>query len=328
MRLLIALALTMAAVLAAPTLTGTGATPMAVWQDAGPLEQLKLRPSLPQLGRRAEIPLTDIDELPTNADIAQQISDVPLDLICTRLTDAAQSSGLPAPFFARLIWQESRFNARAVSPAGAQGVAQFMPRVASAMGLVNPFDPLAALPVSAELLRTHYRNFGNLGLAAAAYNAGPKRILDWLARRGKLPEETRNYVRIVTGQPPERWTVEQPIEISYKLPSRAPCHGIGGLSREAGTQTIPVQLESSVAKVIADARAAEERAKKIRAARALKAAKAANAAKAKAKEIAKKDAAPKKEAVSKGNSREKLMSRGKSQDPVHSRGDKVASAVR
>jgi hypothetical protein len=201
--------------------------------------------------------------------------------MCAALADAAQSTGLPAPFFARLIWQESRFDPQAVSPAGAQGVAQFMPKVAAAMGLDNPFDPLAALPTSAQLLRTLYRSFGNLGLAAAAYNAGPKRIQDWLARRGKLPEETRNYVRIITGHPPERWTIVNSIDMPIDLPARAPCHGIAGMSRSAGVTTIPVRLDASVIRLIEEAKAAAKRAKAAKARRAIKTARAANAAKAK-----------------------------------------------
>ena len=87
------------------------------------------------------------------------------------LAASANKSGLPVSFFANLIWQESRFVLRAVSPAGALGIAQFMPRTAVAVGLTNPFDPLKALPASARLLGGLFQRFGNLGLAAAAYNA-------------------------------------------------------------------------------------------------------------------------------------------------------------
>src|SRR5437773_2776804 len=83
----------------------------------------------------------------------------------------------------RLPWQESRFNPSSVSHAGAQGIAQFMPGTARLVGLANPFDPIQALPKSAALLRDLRAQFGNLGLAAAAYNAGPKRIEDWLVKR-------------------------------------------------------------------------------------------------------------------------------------------------
>ena len=108
--------------------------------------------------------------------------------MCNTLTTAADANGLPLEFLTRLIWQESRFDPRAVSPAGAQGVAQFMPKTAVWRGLANPFDPIEAITKSAELLRDLIMRtqFGNLGLAAAAYNAGPQRVQDWLARRRSL----------------------------------------------------------------------------------------------------------------------------------------------
>src|ERR1700740_2587741 len=89
---------------------------------------------------------------------------------------------LPEEFFPRLIWQESRFDPSAVSPAGAQGIAQFMPATAATRGLVNAFEPLAALRESASYLRELRTTFrGSLGLAAAAYNAGPAQVEGWLA---------------------------------------------------------------------------------------------------------------------------------------------------
>src|SRR6201993_3997581 len=125
--------------------------------------------------------------------------------ICDVLAASAAENDLPVDFFARLIWQESRFDPTAVSRAGAQGVAQFMPATASARGLADPFDPIQAIAHSAKLLRDLRREFGNLGLAAAAYNAGPGRVRGWLAGRRGLPRETDAYVRIVTGQSPEQW---------------------------------------------------------------------------------------------------------------------------
>src|SRR5262245_65335031 len=80
-----------------------------------------------------------------------------------------------------------------------------MPETAADRGLDNPFDPLQAISESARLLRDLSRRFGNLGLAAAAYNAGPKRVQDWLAKRASLPRETQNYVQIITGHSPETW---------------------------------------------------------------------------------------------------------------------------
>jgi soluble lytic murein transglycosylase-like protein len=96
--------------------------------------------------------------------------------LCPTLEQAAAENGLPLDFFVHVIWQESRFNALAVSPKGAQGIAQFMPRTADWRGLSNPFDVSAALKASASYLRDLRTRFGNLGLAAAAYNAGPQRV--------------------------------------------------------------------------------------------------------------------------------------------------------
>jgi transglycosylase-like protein with SLT domain/sporulation related protein len=130
--------------------------------------------------------------------------------ICLMVESAAQAHGLPFEFFARLIWQESRFQPNAVGPMTrggqrAQGIAQFMPGTASERGLFDPFDPVAALPKSAEFLEELHAQFGNLGLAAAAYNAGPGRVRDWLAGRGGLPAETRNYVIAITGRSADDW---------------------------------------------------------------------------------------------------------------------------
>jgi len=154
----------------------------------------------------------------------QQVPDVSLDLLCDTLAASAQRSGLPVSFFSNLIWQESRFVFRAVSPAGALGIAQFMPRTAAAVGLTNPFDPLMALPASARLLGLLFQRFGNLGLAAAAYNAGEARVNNWLSNKSGLPQETRNYVLAITGLPVEHWK-DAKGQQSFKLAKRMPCRG-------------------------------------------------------------------------------------------------------
>ena len=123
---------------------------------------------------------------------------------------AARAANLPLEFFARVIWQESRFQSDAVGPMTrsgqrAQGIAQFMPGTASERRLLDPFDPVQALPKSAEFLSELRDQFGNLGLAAAAYNAGPRRVQEWLAGTGYMPQETRNYVVAITGSTVEEW---------------------------------------------------------------------------------------------------------------------------
>jgi hypothetical protein len=88
----------------------------------------------------------------------------------------------------------------------ALGIAQFMPGTAAERNLQNPLDPVQALPKSAEFLRDLRGEFGNLGLAAAAYNAGPRRVREWMAGFGSMPLETRNYVIAITGAPIEQWS--------------------------------------------------------------------------------------------------------------------------
>src|ERR1700694_4695351 len=130
--------------------------------------------------------------------------------MCLMIESAARANDLPLEFFARVIWQESRFQSDAVGPVTrsgqrAQGIAQFMPGTANERRLLDPFDPVQALPKSAEFLSELRRQFGNLGLAAAAYNAGPRRVQEWLAATGPMPQETRNYVSAITGTTVDDW---------------------------------------------------------------------------------------------------------------------------
>ncbi|MDT8345462.1 MAG: lytic transglycosylase domain-containing protein [Thermohalobaculum sp.] len=121
--------------------------------------------------------------------------------LCHLIETSATAHGLPPEFFARLIWKESRFDARAVSPKGAQGVAQFMPATARLRGLGDPFDPAQAVPASAAYLAELRVRFGNLGLAAAAYNAGEDRVARYLGGAAGLPGETLDYVLSITFRP-------------------------------------------------------------------------------------------------------------------------------
>jgi hypothetical protein len=128
-----------------------------------------------------------------------------LDNLCNTLFTSAQDNDLPVPFFANLLWQESRLREREVSKKGALGIAQFMPKVAAETGLADPFDPMQAIPASARFLQRLRLQFGNLGFVAAAYNAGAHRVIEWLERRAGLPRETRDYVVRVTGLSVEAW---------------------------------------------------------------------------------------------------------------------------
>ncbi|MGP9811151.1 lytic transglycosylase domain-containing protein [Rhodopseudomonas sp. NSM] len=130
--------------------------------------------------------------------------------ICLMIESAAKAHDLPLEFFARVIWQESRFQPDAIGPVTrngqrAQGIAQFMPGTATERSLLDPFDPVQALPKSAEFLSELRRQFGNLGLAAAAYNAGPRRVQEWIAGTGPMPQQTRHYVYAITGTTVDDW---------------------------------------------------------------------------------------------------------------------------
>ena len=129
--------------------------------------------------------------------------------ICGVIDHYAAVNDLPAAFFARLIWRESLFRPNAVSPKGAEGIAQFMPGTAKLRGLNNSFDVVEALGKSAEYLNELKSRYGNLGFAAAAYNAGENGLerfleVDW------LPAETRNYVLAITAYSVEDWRDNPP----------------------------------------------------------------------------------------------------------------------
>src|SRR3984893_14588062 len=147
--------------------------------------------------------------------------------MCLMIESAARANDLPLEFFARVIWQESRFQSDAVGPVTrsgqrAQGIAQFMPGTASERRLLDPFDPVQALPKSAEFLSELRNQFGNLGLAAAAYNAGPRRVQEWLAGTGPMPQETRNYVLAITGSTVDDWAAASRNGNKAKTPDAAP----------------------------------------------------------------------------------------------------------
>ncbi|MEM9784278.1 MAG: lytic transglycosylase domain-containing protein [Pseudomonadota bacterium] len=135
--------------------------------------------------------------------------------ICRLIETSALRHDLPPAYFARLIWRESRFDARALSPKGAQGIAQFMPATATLVGLQDPWDPTQAIPASAAHLADLRRDLGNLGLAAAGYNAGAGRVTAWRSGRSGLPYETRAYVEAITGRPAE-WFLQRGREVEAR----------------------------------------------------------------------------------------------------------------
>jgi len=158
----------------------------------------------------------------------------PLDhAVCRLIESSARENRLPVAFLTRVVWRESSFRAGVVSPAGAEGIAQFMPQTARERGLADPFDPEQAIPEAARLLADLRRQFGGLGVAAAAYNAGPGRVASWLQGQGQLPAETRAYVRFVTedGAEAVSGSLLRPADFDPE-PSVSPSQSCVGLTAE------------------------------------------------------------------------------------------------
>ncbi len=129
---------------------------------------------------------------PTAAASTSSLSGVPYSDL---FTAAAAKYGVPAALLAGVAKVESGFDSTAVSPAGAQGLMQFMPATAAGLG-VRPLDPASAVDGAAKYLSQLTARFGSTELALAAYNAGPTAV----AQAGGIPAiaETQNYVRKVT----------------------------------------------------------------------------------------------------------------------------------
>ena len=160
-----------------------------------------------------------------------------VEVVCPVMQQQAEARGLPPMPFVRLIWRESRFNPNAVSYKGAQGIAQFMPATAARRGLDNPFEPISAIQHSASLLADLKAEFGNFGLAAAAYNAGEERVHGWMSGKRTLPGETRRYVRFITGRAAEDWTSP-----GTELP--APLKTEGALVQDSCKQLAPLVVRA------------------------------------------------------------------------------------
>ena len=193
---------------------------MTLWWPAAVADAEEAAPA------RTEVARPSLEELATPATAPNARDTDTREAMCLMIESAARANDLPLEFFARVIWQESRFQSDAVGPITrngqrAQGIAQFMPGTASERRLLDPFDPVQALPKSAEFLSELRNQFGNLGLAAAAYNAGPRRVQDWLAGSGPMPPETRNYVAAITGTSVDDWAAAGK---GGKMADRAP-HG-------------------------------------------------------------------------------------------------------
>ncbi len=129
--------------------------------------------------------------------------------LCKAIEYFADANHLPPDYLARLVWRESLFRSDAVSPKGARGIAQFMPGTAKLRRVRDSYDALEALGKAATYLDELRNRFGNLGLAAAAYNAGEGGLANFL-NSGGLPYETRNYVSAITAHSVEEWRDDPP----------------------------------------------------------------------------------------------------------------------
>lgn len=152
----------------------------------------------------------------------------------------ARRYGLDPNVFGRQIKAESGYNPHAVSPAGARGIAQFMPGTARGLG-VNPDNPVQALDAAAKLMANYVKKFGSYKNALVAYNAGPGRV------GRSLPAETQNYVAKILGGSdpkrlgaPKRTTAGTATNASYGAPADAKTQialsllGMGNLSGDYG----------------------------------------------------------------------------------------------
>lgn len=164
--------------------------------------------------------------------------------LCHAMEVLAARHAVPPDYFARLIWRESLFRASAVSPKGAEGIAQFMPGTARLRGLDDSFNIIAALEASSRYLSELNVQFGNFGLAAAAYNAGEAGLRNFIAN-GRLPTETRDYVFAITGYPVESWKDNPPEKAAPALDDSRPF--LDACVRLADTRTMndPVLIASA-----------------------------------------------------------------------------------
>ena len=127
------------------------------------------------------------------------------------------------------------------------------------MASTNPFDPIHALHAAGKFLNKLVAQFGNLGLAAAAYNAGPGRVSAYVAKRRGLPEETRNYVVRITGKTADKWTSSKFVQApeAKVMPAKAPCVEVA--------QEVAEQVKAAQLAKLAEAQAAKKNGKLSRA---------------------------------------------------------------
>ena len=158
------------------------------------------------------------------AAVVADTGDETLESLCLMIESAAKANDLPLEFFARVIRQEGHFQINTVGPQREQ-------MITGAWPVLDPFDPVQALPKAAEYLSALRGRFGNLGLAAAAYHLGPERLQAWLAGTGAMPQETRDYVLAITGASVDDWVKAGRGAGLHDAAAPASCHGLIALFR-------------------------------------------------------------------------------------------------
>jgi soluble lytic murein transglycosylase-like protein len=168
---------------------------------AGLLAAITIAGSFPRLHHQSAQPSTpgpQTSEATTQPPPERRAADSVLDRIDQIIDEASATYGVNPGFVRAIIHAESRFNPNAVSHVGAQGLMQLMPVTARYLGVSDPFDMRQNIFAGVKYLSNLLDRFdGDVGLAAAAYNAGPNAV----ARRGGIPpfRETRGYVKKVKG---------------------------------------------------------------------------------------------------------------------------------
>jgi len=222
-------ALVLAAALGLAAGAGASERPDADPAAAGAAASSVVAPSPEALAALASVaprPRSDAGGERCTADRAHCISAASYTIdICRTIEATARDSALDPHFFARLIWRESLFDAAALSPAGAEGIAQFIPETARRRGLRDSYNPAEALRASAAYLADLARDLGNIGLAAVAYNGGEARAERFVSDGGGLPTETRNYVQAITGHSAETWRDAPPASVDLTLAGEGGFHG-------------------------------------------------------------------------------------------------------
>jgi hypothetical protein len=156
----------------------------------------------------AQIAQTPVAQSNTTNNVSQLQVPPPVNLPKSAYVSIAQqdasSAGISPDYFVRQINLESGFNPNAVSPSGAEGIAQFMPATAQGLG-IDPFNPIQALNAAAHYMASYNNMYnGNYAMALAAYNAGGGTVQYAVSSCGSnwiscLPGQTQNYILVIMG---------------------------------------------------------------------------------------------------------------------------------